>query len=463
MIAQKKKKRVSKSPHSFTMRRAERQASEIIVILKELSGWINGLCGTQLKHDTLLDELAPGTILIKLLKIIHKSQNLKIKVHSTAQIGSFLAHENVNSFLRVIADMGVPMVMLFETSSLVTKEHRNESSVCYCLLTVAKIAWTKYKIEPPSIIKIQEKIDKRQDKKRSGSILVSTEENSKIKEEIMKVCKQNSLKVPEEVQPGEYKMEGGKTLFVRMIQNTALVRIDGAWSSLENTLVRKRKIKVLKRNKNTNGSDVASNEKSTTTTANATKIKVTEESEPIEKKTETEESVEPKPQSSSSTTTASSSTTTASSSTTTATTTTATTITTTKTDSLTTESSSSQDPNYDATTYIIFNQNDEEIAKKYNLKTSDYTARKEFFFLTALSVKMTHELRQDIQITSNQELFNRSLEAGKEFYEYNDFIKTELTKMYLKSNQIKKMNYGNTNSRAVRQKLMDSIQARKVE
>merc|ERR1719150_477197 len=130
------------------------------------------------------------------------------------------------------------MVMLFETSNLVTKEHRNENSVIYCLLELAKLAWTKFKIEPPSIIKAQEQIEKAQRKRSTTNTqLIDDTENAKINEEIKKICGRFKIKAPKQVQPGQYQTDDGKVLYVRVIRNIALVRHEGVWKNLESVLV----------------------------------------------------------------------------------------------------------------------------------------------------------------------------------------------------------------------------------
>lgn len=46
---------------------------------------------------------------------------------------------------------------------------------------------------------------------------------------------------------------------------------------------------------------------------------------------------------------------------------------------------------------------------------ADTEAKKEFFFLTALAVKMTSDLREDVCIISSQELFDKACEEDVHF------------------------------------------------
>jgi hypothetical protein len=68
-------------------------------------------------------------------------------------------------------------------------------------------------------------------------------------------------------------------------------------------------------------------------------------------------------------------------------------------------------------------------------KRNEVEAKKEFFFLTALAVKMSSEMREDVCMISNQDLYDKAIEDNIEFFKYYEWIKTELLKSYLESSR----------------------------
>jgi len=102
-------------------------------------------------------------------------------------------------------------------------------------------------------------------------------------------------------------------------------------------------------------------------------------------------------------------------------------------------------------------------------RREEMEAKKEFFFLTALAVKMTSELREDMCIVSSADLWEKACEERLSFYEFHDWIKVELRKCVLsntRKERFKNMDSaGEESSSALREQranVLHSIQRRHV-
>jgi len=100
--------------------------------------------------------------------------------------------------------------------------------------------------------------------------------------------------------------------------------------------------------------------------------------------------------------------------------------------------------------------------EKKKKKEADINAKKEFFYLTALAVKMNHELQEDAQVIPTQELYEKALQQDIPFNQYAEWIQKELTKSYLVSEhgeRVRGQSIGDLRER--RRKTVSSLQKRK--
>jgi len=93
----------------------------------------------------------------------------------------------------------------------------------------------------------------------------------------------------------------------------------------------------------------------------------------------------------------------------------------------------------------------------------DVTAKKDFFYLTALAVKLKHDLREDVVIVRTDELFAKAVMEEVPFYTFAEWIHLELTKAYLDSsrkNRLATVTGDNSQLRAQRKNVMTSLHLR---
>jgi multidrug efflux pump subunit AcrA (membrane-fusion protein) len=96
-------------------------------------------------------------------------------------------------------------------------------------------------------------------------------------------------------------------------------------------------------------------------------------------------------------------------------------------------------------------------------RLAEYTAKQEFFYLTALAVKMTHELSYSaaFQVVTNQELWRRAIEQNIPFHRFYGFITNEITKSYLEQSAIDKQSAKDgVNLRSHRELMIANIKER---
>ena len=99
----------------------------------------------------LFDCLQSGVLLCELANAIQPSLALPYKAKAT--VGSFLARDNVERFLRAAMDWGVPRSQLFEVDDLVMR--KNDRGVVNALLDVSRIVYLKFGIAPPTIVEME--------------------------------------------------------------------------------------------------------------------------------------------------------------------------------------------------------------------------------------------------------------------------------------------------------------------
>jgi hypothetical protein len=92
-------------------------------------------------------------------------------------------------------------------------------------------------------------------------------------------------------------------------------------------------------------------------------------------------------------------------------------------------------------------------------KYAEYSAKKEYFYLCAVSVKLGHELGDDANVISNETLWTNALEKGLPFHRFHGFIAHEITKKYLEVETEARMDI-RSNLRSHREDVLAALQAR---
>lgn len=418
----KKKKRAlsKKKKQNFTLKRNVFKEEEIRVLTAELTDWINAVNFSALAEDQLMEELSSGVPLTELVKSIDEETYKKMgKVHAKAGPGSFLAHDNVQAFNKGLAGLGVPLFDLFESNKLVCPAaKRDRRAVLLCLLSLARVAFAKYGVEPPNLIKLEQEIERiRQEAAASQKLAdesgqVSVEGTKAGEEEgdegedvvalcVLEYCTANGVtNPPQRLRRGEYKFPDGSVGFIRVVRGTPLVHINGGWQQLGECILQM----------GGEVTDPASNPEDQQHTDAMDVPKGVDK-----QKSDTEAKV----------------------------------------------SINVPEEKRERTISASGLEEDEAEAIRYKMTTVEYTAKKEFFFMTAIAVKMKHALREDVAVVPNHDLFHKAMELRIEFYDFSGWISNELVKHYLQEQmESRQSRYTHGNLRQTRMRRVTELAQR---
>ena len=99
----------------------------------------------------LFDCLQSGVLLCELALAIQPDLHLPYK--PKAQVGSFLARDNIDGFIRAALGWGVPRSQLFEVDDLVMR--KNDRGVVNSLMDITRVVYLRFGIAPPTLVQME--------------------------------------------------------------------------------------------------------------------------------------------------------------------------------------------------------------------------------------------------------------------------------------------------------------------
>jgi len=387
---------------AYTLKRNQLRSDEAWILTEEVVRWLNPILNLSMTKENLLDTLSSGVLLCKLIIRIDPKLSMP-KIHENAISGSFFAHDNVKNFLKACVSLGVSQHVLFESGALVSAE-KNQRAVVHCILALAKVA-TKYGIAPPEIVKMEMELDEL---KKSGHGVDAKE-------------KSTTSATPDEIAADSVIHAKVEEVCHELGLNTPDKIKMGVYKFDSNTTAF---VRVLRDTALVRWKDAWEELGSFMMQLDASKKDDSKDKDKEKEKKEKEAKDEKDRQEK--------------------------------------EKIKTEEEKKLAKKRQIALEDAEEEEREKKRREADINAKKEFFYLTALAVKMNHELQEDAQVIPTQELYEKAIQQDIPFNQYAEWIQKELTKSYLVSEhgeRVRGQSIGDLRER--RRKTVTSLQKRK--